>query len=93
MSPREPSNYPPGVSGSPWPNTLRDYDDANILVTLPFGADVPGAQHDDGVTAVALIDLARYVVDLVDNEECEECGRTPLDHPAPACGTCQDVSE
>lgn len=36
--------------------------DGDSLVVLPDGMDVPGAQHDDGVSAVALIDLARYIV-------------------------------
>lgn len=33
------------------------------LVVLPFGTEMPGAQHDDGVTAIAAIDLLRVLVD------------------------------
>jgi hypothetical protein len=32
------------------------------LVILPFGTECPGAQHDDGVTALAAIDLLRALV-------------------------------
>lgn len=32
------------------------------LVVLPFGTEVPGVQHDDGMTAIAAIDLIRALV-------------------------------
>lgn len=46
--------------------------DGDSLVVLPDGMDVPGVEHDDGVSAVALIDLARHIV-----AEYEDSDPTP----------------
>lgn len=37
-------------------------DTGDELVVLPFGTELPGVQHDDGVTAIAAIDLVRALV-------------------------------
>jgi hypothetical protein len=39
------------------------------LVVLPFGTEVPGVQHDDGVTAIAAIDLVRYLVESYERDD------------------------
>ena len=33
----------------------------NLLVTLPFGTQIPGVQHDDNLTAIAAHDLIDYL--------------------------------
>lgn len=40
------------------------------LVVLPNGTEVPGVQHDDGVTAIAAVDLLRAVV--ADHERTDD---------------------
>lgn len=35
--------------------------DGDVLVVLPTGTDIPGAQHDDNVTAIAAVDLVDFV--------------------------------
>lgn len=42
--------------------------DGDSLVTLPHGFEVPGALDEDHVNAIALIDLARHIVDTYDAE-------------------------
>lgn len=37
--------------------TCVDSGQHYFLVVLPFGTDIPGAQHDDGVTAISAGDL------------------------------------
>lgn len=39
-------------------------DNGDQLVVLPYGTDVPGVQHDDGVTACAAIDLVRNLINI-----------------------------
>lgn len=44
--------------------------DGDELVVLPWAqCNIPGAQSDDGIVAVALIDLARHIVAEYDAEE------------------------
>ena len=37
-----------------------DYD-GGLLITIPPGTDIPGAQHDDDITAVAAVDLLYHL--------------------------------
>lgn len=43
--------------------------DGDSLVVLPAGMDVPGACDDDDVNAVALIDLARHIVEQYEDRD------------------------
>ena len=47
----------------PWPNQLGIDDPDSLVVLADDVDDIPGEQNDDGVRAVALIDLARHIVD------------------------------
>jgi hypothetical protein len=62
---------------SPWGAALYraaclvDDSKGDWLVVLPVGYEnaVPGTQHDDGISAVAAIDVIRMLVENYENEQ------------------------
>ena len=50
-----------------WPNQIGIVDPDYLVVLDPDADTVPGEYADDRVRAVALIDLARHVIDIHEN--------------------------